>query len=88
MSDEILRVIYSDLVAYRLGLWEGPDGFEAMEQSLASILKDRGVEIPSEAEVKAGYGDDECDEGCAEHASDCDGFCDHTDHQNACFGPN
>lgn len=55
MNDEILRVIYSDLVAYRLGLWEGPDGFEAMEQSLADLLRERGIEIPSEDDIKDSY---------------------------------
>ncbi len=28
----------------------------------------------------------ECDDDCAEHAEDCDGFCDHIDHENACGG--
>ena len=28
----------------------------------------------------------ECDDECAEHAEDCDGFCDHIDHKNACGG--
>ena len=27
-----------------------------------------------------------CSEECAKHAPDCDGFCDHIDHQNMCGG--
>ena len=27
----------------------------------------------------------ECDESCLEHTGDCDGFCDHINHQNACL---
>lgn len=27
----------------------------------------------------------ECDDDCAAHAADCDGFCDHFGHRNACL---
>jgi hypothetical protein len=63
--------------------WGEYDGLLDLRAAIAKARAEEDPRVSGEKETRESNAA-ECDEYCAEHAPDCDGFCDHPNHENQC----
>ena len=59
---------------------------QEFEDKLMEYREEQALEAEIDSIIEEVYGNDECGFDCQFHDDDCDGFCDHSDHWNACLG--